>query len=189
MEDWSDPIMEEMRRIKRENDAMRAMMNPTPLIDRTLDDAVQMSRMAEDAMRGASIEDWMRDPTMEEIERIKEESDAKRANVNYMLPTDILIDPKTKALFDISEKLDEMKDSMKEPRINNFGVIAHEININNYTTINFLTALEEVVESKDIPEPQKKNILQKIKDLKDDPIVSSAGAGLFVEAVSRLFGG
>ncbi len=56
MEDWIiDPIGEEMRRIKREADAMRAMMNPVPPIDRTFEDAVRMSNMAEEAMRAAAL--------------------------------------------------------------------------------------------------------------------------------------
>ena len=171
-----DPVMEEMQRIKNEADAMKAM-NPLPPADRALEDAMQMSRMTEEAMRATSLP-----VELLGISALREEEPIR-------IDPDLLIKPETRVLLDINAKLDEIDDSMKEPRINNFGILADKIIINNYTTINFLTALEEAIESEDIPESRKKNIIQKIKDLKNDPFVSGAGAGLFTEVIMKLIGG
>ncbi|AUB56651.1 MULTISPECIES: hypothetical protein [Methanobacterium] len=56
--------------------------------------------------------------------------------------------------------------------------------INNYNTTIYLNALIHVIgESEEIPDNEKKNLIDKIKNIVNDPYVSGIGVGLIVKAI------
>ncbi len=97
-----------------------------------------------------------------------------------------LISSETRVLIEIKENLREMR---RKPRIINNGIIANELTVNNYTITNFFDALEQAVESEDIEEEEKKETVQKIKDLTKTLSSNSFTAGLFLEVMKILIGG
>ncbi len=70
--------------------------------------------------------------------------------------------------------------------IENFGLG----DINNYNTSIYLNALIRAIEESDnIPPEEKKNLVDKVKKIANNPYVSGIGAGLIVEAIKTgLFG-
>lgn len=62
--------------------------------------------------------------------------------------------------------------------------------INNYNTKIYLNALIHAIEeSRDIPPEEKKNLVDKIKNIVNNPYVSGIGVGLIVEAIKTGFVG
>jgi len=52
-----------------------------------------------------------------------------------------------------------------------------------------LNALSEAIQnSKDIPESNKRSLLDRLKGIKEDPYISSIGSGLITEALKKLIG-
>ncbi len=52
-----------------------------------------------------------------------------------------------------------------------------------------LDALSEAIEkSENIPDANKKSLIDKLKDIKNDPYISNIGSGLVIEAFKRLMG-
>lgn len=85
------------------------------------------------------------------------------------------------------------EDKVKSPTTQmNFHNIEHLAlgNINNYnTTIYFNALITAIKESEDIPIEEKKDLIDKIKDIATNPYVSGIGTGLIVKALkSTLMG-
>lgn len=97
-----------------------------------------------------------------------------------------LISSETRLLIEINENLREIG---RKPRISNNGIIANELTVNNYTITNFFDALEQAVESEDIEEEEKKEAIQKIKDLAKTLSSNSLTSGLLLEVMKTLLGG
>ena len=67
------------------------------------------------------------------------------------------------------------------------NVSGRDFIINNITTNIYLNALETVIEkSDDILESDKKNLIQKIRELKDDPMVRNLSTVAITEAIKYL---
>ncbi len=67
------------------------------------------------------------------------------------------------------------------------NVAGRDITINNITANIYLHALEIAIEkSEDIPDNQKKDLVQKIRDIKDNPIIVSLGTTAITEAIKQL---
>lgn len=63
-------------------------------------------------------------------------------------------------------------------------------NINNYNTTIYLNALIKAIEkSENIPEEEKENLIDKIKNIAKDPYISGISAGLIVEAIKTALVG
>jgi len=60
-------------------------------------------------------------------------------------------------------------------------------NINNYNTIVYLNALIKAIEeSDDIPREEKKNLIDKIKNIVDNPYIAGVSSGLILEAIKSV---
>jgi hypothetical protein len=67
------------------------------------------------------------------------------------------------------------------------NVSGRDFTINNITTNIYLNALEKAIEkSDDISEHDKKNLVQKIRELKDDPMVRNLSTVAITEAIKYL---
>jgi hypothetical protein len=61
-----------------------------------------------------------------------------------------------------------------------------EMKLNGSIVLNALS--EAIQNSKEIPESNKTSLLDRLKEIKDDPYMSSIGSGLIVEALKKLIG-
>ena len=67
------------------------------------------------------------------------------------------------------------------------NVSGRDITINNVTTTIYLNALEDAIaKSDDIPDNKKTNLIQKIRQLKNDPMVKNLSTVFITEAIKHL---
>ena len=67
------------------------------------------------------------------------------------------------------------------------NVAGRDFTINNITANIYLNALEIAIEkSEDISEPDKKDLIQKIRELKDNPLVVSLGTAAITEVLKQI---
>jgi hypothetical protein len=118
----------------------------------------------------------------------KELIDSKMYTDGFMTHTYYIITAKGIDLITPeSEFHNKSKTSVHQTIHGDLNMAGRDFTINNISVNIYLRALEIAIEnSEDISKPDKKDLIQKITELKDNPLVVSLGTAAITEAIKQI---